>query len=351
MTVQRFLGKAAFVFSLIMAACFLPSFVSEAAAQYKVARLVSNQPGAQVQDPNLVNPWGIAFDPSGPFWVSDNGSGLSTLYTGTGAIQGLVVTVPPATGTGAGTPTGIVENTTTDFVVTQNGKSGAANFIFATLDGTISGWAPSVNFSTAVVAVDNSGTGASYTGLAIGVSNGANFIYAADNANNKVDIYDGTFNFVSSFTDPNVPPTFSVFNVQNLNGQLYVTYAGNNNAVGGFVDIFDTAGNFVRTFTSGGTLNQPWGLAIAPPSFGSLGNSVLVGNNTSNGQIGAFSRSSGKLLGQLKTSNGQVIQINQLWAIAFGAGNSQNGGQNTLFFTAGSGNYANGTFGAISAIK
>ena len=349
MNVQK--NKASVALAVLTAAGLVLGFESPAMAQYKVTRLVSNQAGvAQVQDPNLVNPWGIAFDPSGPFWVSDNGAGLSTLYTGSGAIQGLVVTIPTASGTGVGSPTGIVENTTTDFVVTQGNKSGSAVFIFATLDGTISGWSPVVNPTNAVLAVNNSGTGASYTGLAIGVSNNANFIYAADNVNNKVDIYDGSFNFVSSFTDPSVPPTFSVFNVHNLNGLLYVTYAGNNNAVGGFVDIFDTAGNLIRTLTSGGTLNQPWGVAIAPPSFGSLGNSVLVGNNTANGQIGAFSKS-GKFLGQLKNSSGQVIQINQLWAITFGAGNSQNGGKNTLFFTAGSGNYANGTFGAITAIK
>jgi uncharacterized protein (TIGR03118 family) len=330
----RFLAIAILAVAVLSAAAF---------AQYQVTNLVSNVAGGgKTIDPDLVNAWGIAFSPTGPFWVSDNGTGLSTLYTGKGVKQSLVVTVPSASGVGMGTPTGMVFNSTTDFVVTQNGKSGAAAFIFDTLDGTISGWSPSVNPTVAVIAVNTPGS--VYTGLAIGVSNGSNFIYAADSANNKVDIYDGNFKFVSSFTDPNLPAGSEPYGIQNINNQLFVTFTNTKGT--GAVDIFDLSGNLVKTFTKGGTLRTPWGLALAPSNFGPASSAILVGN-LGDGRINAFNATTGKLIGQLKTTTGTTLSINGLWGLAFGAGNMMNGQKNQLFFSAGPAGYSQGLFGVI----
>jgi uncharacterized protein (TIGR03118 family) len=315
-----------------------------AAAQYKVTNLVSNQVGvATHQDPSLVNAWGIAFAPTGPFWVSDEGTGLSTLYTGAGVKQALVVSVPGASGQLIGSPTGVVFNATSDFVVTQNGVSGAAMFLFDTLDGTISGWSPTVNATTAVVAVTK--TGALYTGLATGQSNGDNFLFAADNANNRVDVYDKTFTLVNSFTDSSLPAGSNPYNVQNIGGDLYVTFTTSTGS--GVVDIFDTGGRLKKTFARGGTLKMPWGLAKSPSNFGKAGNAILVGN-LADGRINAYSSGNGKFLGQLRDSTGKIISIDKLWGLTFGGGNPNNGNTNQLFFTAGPNNYANGLFGVIN---
>src|SRR5215831_12773153 len=202
-------------------------FTTFASAQYRRTNLVSNQSGkASHVDPNLVNAWGLAFFTHSPFWVSDTGTGVSTLYGPGGSSVPLVVTVPSASGTVPGTPTGIVANSSNGFVVSENGVSGSAAFIFDTEDGTISGWNPNVDFHNAIIAVDNSGSGAFYTGLAIATNPTGTFIYAADQANNKVDIYDKKFNLVSSFTDTNLPAGYAPFGVQNINNKIYVTFAG-----------------------------------------------------------------------------------------------------------------------------
>jgi len=332
-----------FAATLVLAMGLIPS---PAAAQYQVVNLTSDQKGkAKHVDPNLVNAWGMSYGPGGPFWVSDEGTGLSTVYNGSGAPQSTVVTIPPSSGSGKGTPTGQVYNGTSDFKVTQGSKSGPAYFIFDTLDGTISGWNPTVNSDTAIIAVNN--TGAEYTGLAIGTNSGANYIYGADFLNNKVDIYDGSFNFVSSFTDPNVPSGYAPYNVQNIGGQLYVTYTATNLSGGGVVDIFDTAGNLIKTFASGGTLNAPWGIALAPANFGPASKALLVGNLGS-GRISAFNAKTGKLIGPLKDTKRKVISISGLWGLEFGGGSSSNGKTNQLFFTAGTNGYADGLFGVIN---
>lgn len=329
----RTLALLSLVIGLLPAAVF---------AQYKVTDLVSNvSGGGKFVDADLVNAWGIAFSPTGPFWVSDNGTGLSTLYTGAGIKQSLVVTIPPASGNGKGKPTGMVFNSTSSFVVTQNGKSGAALFIFDTSDGTISGWSPSVNATNAVIAVTT--PGASYTGLAIGVNNGSNFIYAVDSASNKVDMYDGTFAFVTSFTDTTLTG-FSVYGIQNINNQLYVTFT--NSSGSGAVDIFDLSGNKIKTLAKGGSLKTPWGLALAPSNFGPFSNALLVGD-LGDGKINGFNLSTGKFIGQLKDTTRTVISINGLWGLAFGAGNNMNGPKNHLFFTAGPSGYSQGLFGVI----
>jgi uncharacterized protein (TIGR03118 family) len=200
-----------------------------------------------------------------------------------------------------------------------------------------------VNATVAVIAVSNPGT--VYTGLAIGVSNGANFIYAADSAHNKVDIYDGTFHLVSSFTDTTLPAGFAPYGIQNIKNQLFVTFTNARGA--GAVDIFDLSGNRVKTLTKGGTLKTPWGLALAPANFGGASNAVLVGN-LGDGKINAFNATSGKFLGQLKDTNSNVISIDGLWGLAFGAGNVMNGMKNQLFFTAGPSGYSTGLFGVIA---
>jgi uncharacterized protein (TIGR03118 family) len=314
-------------------------------AQYTGTFLVSDQTGkAKNVDPDLLNAWGIAFAPTGPFWVSDEHSGLSTLYTGTGVKQALVVTIPTASGSGKGTPTGMVFNNTHNFVITQNGISRPASFIFDTVDGTISGWNPLVNPNAAVIAVNNSSNRASYTGLAIGVSGGKTFLYAADNRNKKVDIYDSSFQFVSSFTDTSLAPSFAAYGIQNINGQLFVTFASGTKT--GVVDIYDTAGNKIKTFCQGTILQEPWGLALAPTNFGPASNAILVGN-VADGRINTFDAATGASLGPLKTKAGSIISISGLWALAFGAGHPMNGKTNQLFFTAGPTGYADGLFGVI----
>ena len=327
-------------------------FANPADAQYKRLDLVSNVRGRALhKDPNLINGWGLAFFQHSPFWVADQGTGLSSLYGPGGAAVPLVVTIPPARiqPFGSTGPTGIVANASTDFVVSENGKSGPALFIFDTEDGTISGWNPTVDLTHAVIAVDNSSltTPPFYTGLAIADSSGHNFIYAADQANNKVDIYDGGFKFVKSFSDPSLPPGYAAFGIQQIEGKLYVTFAGFfTGKVGGFVDIFDTSGNLIKNFASMGELNLPWGLALAPGDFGEFSHDVLVGN-LGDGNINAFTRD-GKFKGSLKDDDGQYISVDGLWALAFGTDPSANGGKNELFFTAGPLFYTQGLFGRIT---
>jgi uncharacterized protein (TIGR03118 family) len=260
-----------------------------------------------------------------------------------------VVTVPGEAG-GPGSPTGIVFNGSKDFVVSQNGLSGAGLFIFATIDGTISGWNPTVLPTTAIIAFDNSKAGAVYTGLAISSGKNGNFLYAADTANNRVDVYDGSFQLIKTLTDPTIPEGFTAYGIQDINSQVYVTFASSGNAPGGFVDIFTEEGAFVKRFTEGGTLVQPWGMALAPVNFGPFSTAMLVSNNTPDGAINAFNAKTGKFLGQLKDSSGKIIHVDQIWGLEFGGGTSSNGAVNQLFFTAGPSNYANGLFGSIQFV-
>jgi uncharacterized protein (TIGR03118 family) len=316
---------------------------SAAFAQYKMTKLVSNlAKGAKHQDTQLQNAWGLAYGPSAPFWISDNYSGLSTLYDGTGVKQGLIVTIPSASGAGVGSPTGIVYNGSPEFKI----MTWTSAFIFVTLDGTISGWSHFFP-SASLVAVNNSGSGASYVGLAITNKASGNMIYAADFNNNKIDVYDGTFKFVTSFTDHSIPAGFTVGNVQDINGKLYVSYVAINGSAGGFVDIFGEDGTFVKTLISGAPLNQPWGFAMAPSNFGPLSNTLLVTNNTNTGTINAFDPTTGALVGTVKNKAGKPLKINQLWGIEFGGGTPANGNTNQLFFTAGPKNGVNGIFGVI----
>ena len=324
------------------AGLMLVLFSSMATAQYKLTNLVSNQKGVAAHtDPLLVNAWGLAYGPGGPFWISDNGSGWSTLYTAAGVEEGLKVLIPTAGGDGPGSPTGIVFNGSSDF----NVQGWPAIFLFATLDGTISGWAPQSNANDAIVAVTT--PGAVYTGLAISSNTSGNFLFAADNANNKVDVFDSTFKLVNSFTDTTLPAGFAPFGIQDFGGLLYVSFASPSGASGGYIDIYSEGGILLKRLAQGGLLNQPWGFAIAPKNFGPLSNTLLVSNNTNNGIINAFNSVTGQFVGTIRDTTGKDIVINQLWGIEFGGGSPKDGFTNELFFTAGPDNNLAGTFGKI----
>jgi len=327
-----------------------------AQAQYQLTKLASNQLGqAPTIDPLLANAWGLARGATSAWWISDNDTGWSTLYSATGKQVPLRVLIPtagngPASPTGLngpGSPTGVVFNgSSTDFQV--QGKS--APFLFAALDGTISAWAPGVNANQSTLVIDNSASKASYTGLAITSYASGNFLYAADNANNVIDMYDGNFNLVMSFSDPNAPSTQTVFGIQDINGLVYVSYAVPGVGAGGLIDIFKEDGTFVKTLIQGNILNQAWGIAAAPGNFGPLSNTLLVSNNSVNGTINGFDPTTGKFVGTIKDQTGKPIVLNNLWGIAFGGGNTSNGPANALFVTVGQGigpNELAGTFAKI----
>jgi uncharacterized protein (TIGR03118 family) len=336
--------------TLVLKACVgltLLSLSGVALAQYKLTNLVSNQvKGARRLDPFVVNAWGLAYGPGSPLWVADAGSGWSTLYDSFGNAKSLKVEIASAGDAGPGQPTGIVFNASQDFQV----KGWASVFIFATLDGTISGWAPQSDLHNSIIAVDTSKDThpAVYTALAVTSKTTGNRLFAADVANGKVDMFDGTFALKGSFTDPNVPTGFVPFGIQDIHGQVYVAFADAAGGKGGVIDIFSEDGVFVKRLAEGGPLNQPWGMTIAPPNFGPLSNTLLVSNNTNTGTINAFNAVSGALVGTMKDTNGKPIVIDQLWAIVFGGGVANDGRTNQLFFTAGPVNNLTGTLGSIS---
>jgi uncharacterized protein (TIGR03118 family) len=255
--------------------------------------------------------------------------------------QGLEVAIPSASGSGTGQPTGIVFNGSQEFQI----QGSPAVFLFATLDGTISGWAPSVNRNAALIVAKS--TGAQYTGLAITANASGNLLFASDIANNKVDVYDGTFTLVNSFTDATVPAGYGPFNVQDLNGLLYVAFARQDEGPGGYIDIYSENGTWLKRLAQGAPLNQPWGFAAAPAAFGALSDTLLISNNIDhNGTINAFNAITGQFVGAVK-QDGKPIHIDQLWGIAFGGGTANNGAKNELFFTAGPADNLAGTFGVI----
>jgi uncharacterized protein (TIGR03118 family) len=340
------------MFTRILTLAFVLVVVSGAAqAQYELTNLDSNQEGQSTHppDPLLVNAWGLARAPMTPWWVSDNESGWSTIYDASGVKQGLEVEIPPAPNGTIGTPTGIVwsPSTTGEFLV----KGWPSIFLFDTLDGTISGWAPQSALHDALIAVNHSSTGASYTGLAITNRPSGNILYAADFAHNVIEMYDGSFKHIGSFTDPSIPSGFTVFGVQDINGAVFVTFASASGGPGGFVDMFSESGKLFGTVAQGPPLNQPWGVAAAPADFGPLSNTLLVTNNTNRGTINGFNVVTREFVGAMKDTSGDIIRIDQLWGIAFGGGVTSNGAKNALFFTAGPDNNLAGTFGKIALPK
>jgi uncharacterized protein (TIGR03118 family) len=279
-----------------------------AANSYLVHNLVSDLPNtADHVDANLVNPWGVAFSGTSPFWVANNHSGTSTLYDGSGSPLSLIVQIPsPAGGTAVGAPTGMMFNGTQSFAV-ATGKPGL--FLFCTEDGTVVGWNSTVDSTHGKILADNSASGARYKGCALGGTADAPRLYAADFHNRKINVWDGSLQPVlnaGAFNDTNVPADFAPFNIANINGKLYVTYAKQdadkkNDIRGlgnGILDVFDMTGALLGRLVTQGSLNSPWGMALAPAGFGDFGGKLLVGN-FGDGMIHAFDVNSGAAAGTL----------------------------------------------------
>jgi uncharacterized protein (TIGR03118 family) len=328
--------------------------------KYEQHNLVSDLPGlADHVDPCLVNPWGIVASATSPFWVSANGSGLSTLYNGNGVASTLIVSIPGpssasnagqqcgATSLGPGAPSGVIVNDTASFVL----DASPASFIFSSEQGVIVGWNGAAGKSGVIMA-DRSAAGAVYKGLATATRSEGPLLYAADFGNGKIDVYDGGMNLLplpNAFSDPKIPTGFAPFNIANLGGTLYVSYAKQNDQHhddvagpgNGYIDMYDLNGLLLGRLVSGGPLNSPWGMTLAPAGFGAFGGALLVGN-FGDGAINAFNPSSGMYLGALQDGTGTPIHISGLWGITFGNGSIANpaaapagGDANTLYFAAG----------------
>jgi uncharacterized protein (TIGR03118 family) len=326
-----------------LALTFAPTFLH--ADSFTQTNLVSNVPGlAANTDPNLKNPWGVSFSATSPFWTSDQGTGLSTLYNAAGTPQALVVTIPggaPPSG-----PTGTVfSNLAGQFPV--NGTP--ATFIFNTLNGTLLGW----NGGTTAT-VEATTPGAIYTGLASASAGGSNFLYAANSApGGHINVFNSAWaptTLSGNFTDPSLPAGLVPFNIQNIGGNLYVTYAtlgpGGAPMPGGVVSEFDANGNFIKRIATGGPLSAPWGIVLAPSNFGSFSNDFLIGN-FGNGEILAYDATSDLFLGTINGTNGQPLVNDHLWALETRASGS-GFDPNAVYFSAGIDNQADGLFGKIA---
>lgn len=321
---------------------------------YTVHKLSSNVPGAATHtDPDLVNGWGITLPPTGPWWVSDNGTDKTTLYSANGTKQSLVVNIVN------GAPTGTVFNGGGGFVVSKDGNSGPARFIFASESGTISGWNPAVAPNDTVVGVQRSG--AVYKGLALATAASGPQLYATDFVGGHVDVFNtswGTGVASGGFTDPSLPEGYAPFGIANVNGMLVVTFAkqqaGSHDEQHhrgfGVVDAFDTDGNLISRIATHGQLNAPWGIALAPAKFGAFSGDLLIGN-FGDGQINAYAQQadgSWERAGGLRDESGRQIVIPGLWGIGFGNGATA-GPTTTLYFAAGPNDENDGLFGSIKA--
>jgi uncharacterized protein (TIGR03118 family) len=314
---------------------------------------------AEHTDANLVNPWGIAFNPSAFAWVADNGGNVSTLYDGAGQPQSLVVAIPAPGSADGGAPTGVVFNASAGFVVHKDKASGPSRFLFATEDGLIAGWSPAADATHALVAVDRSAAGAVYKGIALGAGGSGQLLYATDFHNARVDVFDANFNpaglMANAFADRRIPAGFAPFGIQAIGGDVYVTYAKqdaqrHDDVAGaglGYVDVYDADGHLLHRVASRGALNAPWGIALAPAGFGPFGGSLLIGN-FGDGRINAYDPVFRFPLGGLRGSDHRPIQIQGLWGIAFGNGFSDQPAD-TLFFAAGPGGEAHGLYGRLDA--
>lgn len=359
-------------YSGLLAAIVLALTPLAVAQHYVQENLVSDlasPPGGppKIIDLDLVNPWGVAYSPTSPFWVANQHSGTATLYSvngTTGAISKvpLVVTVPGSLVGHPTGPTGQIFNPTSSFVVSAGGGSGPALFLFSALNGTISGWNPNVPPPPPSTVAQLAATGTPppviYTGLAMAMRGADPFLYAANAAGHRVDVFDKNFAQITlpgSFTDPNLPAGDVPFNIVNIGGSLFVTYEGPT----GVVNIFDTDGHFLRRFATGGTLLNPWGIAVAPANFGKFSNALLIGNFNHSligpngpGWISGFDPITGAFRGLLE-DRGTPFAIDGLWALTFG--NGGNGGiPNVLYFSAGIGSAlgvnleTHGLFGSLT---
>ncbi|MFY9747725.1 MAG: TIGR03118 family protein [Acidobacteriaceae bacterium] len=332
------------------------------AQHYLQTNLVSDQTGAAAAaDPNLVNPWGMSRSSGSPWWLSDNGTGLSTLYTGTGTAESLVVTIPTGDPTMSvtGTPSGTVYNGGIGFVL-PNGKP--AVFMFVTEDGTISGW----NGGTAAVITVNTKSASVFKGVALDTIDipffgSSTYIYVADFRKGRIQVYDSSFHHVGAmdglFRDDWLPPGYAPFSIQNIGGELYVTYAKQDSqkhdevdgAGLGFVDVFSPFGFLLRRMQHGPWLNGPWALALASGDFGIYSHDLLVGQFGS-GQIAVYDPVTGAFKGLLEDSTNTPIAIDGLWGLSFGSGGTS-GPANTLYFTAGPDGENHGLFGTLTAVE
>ena len=315
------------------------------ADSYSWTNFQSDIPGVATHtDPNLVNPWGMAANSTGTaIWVSDNGTGVSTIYQQNGTAASLVVSIPAsARSSKGGNPTGIVMNSTSFFKVTKNGNSQPSRFIFVNEDGVISGWNPALDGTHAIRARDN-GPSAVYKGAALGVASGHNFLFVTNFYSGRVESYNETFQQVNpnGFMDPHLPSGFAPFGIRNINGQIFVTYAKQNatrrdDVAGpgnGFVNVFDTSGNFIKRLISNGNLNAPWGLALVE------GDKLWVGN-FGDGKINNYDVATGASLGTINQADGTPLQFDGLWdLLTLGTG---------VYFTAGIADEAHGLFGLIT---
>ncbi len=311
-------------------------------------------------DPRLLNPWGFVAGP-GSIWINNNHSGVTTVYGPSGRTSDSAINIP-APGGGPGAPTGLIFNDTAQFVITNGNRHNQSDFLMATEDGTITAWSQRISGSDAVIVASR--TDAVYKGLAIARdTNGAPHIYAANFHAGVVDVFDGQFQYVSSFTDANLPDHFAPFNIRNIRGKLFVTFAlqklpdAEDDQAGpgnGYIDIFDTDGTMLRRVASQGALNSPWGMVVAPGNFGKFSRALLVGN-FGDGTVNAFDLLTGKSLGPLTQPNGDPIVIPGLWALSFERDevfdrecefNAQR-----LYFTAGPNDETDGVFGLIQPVS
>jgi uncharacterized protein (TIGR03118 family) len=324
------------------------------ASDYRTVVLVADATGFNAGriDENLGNAWGIAINPNGPVWISANHTGKSVIYDANGNQLRAAVNIPLGANLNGASPTGVIFNGTPDFVIPGKGKS---LFVFATEDGILSAWNASLGASSMTV-VDNSASGAVYKGIAWAVDGGDNFIYATDFHNAKIDVFDKDFAMVTTkpFMDPNIPSGFAPFNIRNINGKLWVTYAkqlapdnhDDQAGVGnGYVDIYNPDGTLVKRFASQGLLNSPWGIEWAA-NFGQIENAILIGN-FGDGHVNVYNLS-GDFQGQVK-EKGKPLTIDGLWAITFDPVLPAD--LNRLYFTAGPEKESHGIFGYINAIK
>ena len=335
---------------LVNAACTIALAFTPAlslADSYTQTNLVSDIPGlANNTDPNLKNPWGISNSATSPFWVADQGTGLSTLYNGAGLPNALVVTIPGSSGGPSG-PTGTVFNSAASGFNVNGTKS---NFIFDNLNGTISAWNGSAGTTAQVEATT---AGAIYTGLAQATNSSGTFIYAANSSpGGGINVFNSSWaptTLTGNFTDPNLPSGLVPFNIQNIGGNLYVTYAalgpGGAPMPGGVVDEFDANGNFLNRIATGGDLFAPWGITIAPSGFGAYSNDLLIGN-FGNGEILAYDATTDLFLGILDGANGDPLVNDHLWALE--TRNAPGFNPNALYFTAGINDQVDGLLGQIT---
>lgn len=380
----QYTGASAIMGLTLAIALSGPVATAQTIQHYKQTNLTSNQASlALTMDANLVNSWGLARSSTSPWWVADNGTGLSTLYNATGAKQGLVVTIPPGDTTATtGTPTGTVYNGDSTAFLLAPGK--AAVFLFVTEDGTISGWNPGVSANQAVIMVNHKNASV-FKGVTIATAQTQRgpqtYLYAADFRQGRVEVFDSTFKPVQmlsdrddddwdgfdhergenqggdSFDDPRLPRGYAPFNVQNIGGNIYVSFAKQDSAKHdelhgagmGFVDVFSPKGRLLGRLQSGSWFNAPWGMALGSSDFGAYSHDVLVGQFGS-GEVLAFDPVTGKFKGKLNGTDNNPIHIDGLWAIAFGNG-ANAGPATSLYFTAGPDDEANGLFGTLTAVE